>query len=108
MNNEFDVPARISQLTKERGWSYYRLAKESGIPQSTLCTILHSPNTPSLSTITKLCNGMEITLAHFFSIGENSLERPLTDAEVECLHSFSSLPPEKRDRVLAYMKGMMD
>lgn len=108
MINEFDVSARISQLAKERGWSYYRLAKKAGIPQSTLCTILHSPNTPSLSTITKLCNGMEISLAQFFAVGEHAFDRPLTEAETECLRIFGSLPPEKRELVFAYMKGMTD
>lgn len=108
MNKEFDVRARISELAKERGWSYYRLAKQSGIPQSTLCTILHSPNTPSLSTITKLCSGMEISLAQFFATGDNALNRPLSDSEMECLRIFSSLPPEKKELVLAYMKGMTD
>ncbi len=108
MKKDFDVTARIGELAKERGWTYYRLAKQSGIPQSTLCTILHSPNTPSLSTVMKLCNGMEISLAQFFAVGENSLDRPLTDIEMECLRTFSSLTPEKKERALAYMKGMTD
>ena len=30
--NDFDVMGRIKELCKARSWSYYRLAKESGIP----------------------------------------------------------------------------
>ena len=33
-NNRFDVVTRLESLLAEKGWSRYRLAKESGIPHS--------------------------------------------------------------------------
>lgn len=32
---------RIKQIMKVRGWSEYRLAKESGVPQSTISNIFN-------------------------------------------------------------------
>lgn len=34
----FDVLARIQELRESREWSVYKLAKLSGIPQSTIAT----------------------------------------------------------------------
>lgn len=40
----FAVIARIQELCNARGWTYYRLAKESGITYSTLSTMLNKEN----------------------------------------------------------------
>ena len=63
---EFDVSRRIAELCEARSWSYYRLAKASGIPYSTLSTMLHKSNVPSLPSLMKICQGFGITLAQFF------------------------------------------
>lgn len=52
---EFDVVARIQGLCAFRSWTYYRLAKTSGIPYSTLSTMLHKTNVPSVPSLTKIC-----------------------------------------------------
>ena len=38
---EFDVVARIQELCQARSWTYYRLAKASGIPYSTPVSYTH-------------------------------------------------------------------
>lgn len=65
--NDFDVIGRINELCKARAWTYYRLAKESGIPYSTLNTMLHKTYVPTVPSLIKLCDGFGITLAQFFS-----------------------------------------
>lgn len=64
---EFAVIARIQELCSARGWTYYRLAKESGITYSTLSTMLNKENMPSIPTLEKLCNGFGISLCQFFA-----------------------------------------
>ena len=63
----FAVIARIQELCNARGWTYYRLAKESGITYSTLSTMLNKENMPSIPTLEKLCKGFGISLCQFFS-----------------------------------------
>ncbi len=63
---ENEIIERIQSLCKARSWTFYRLAKESGITYSTLCTMLHKANSPSIPTLIKICNGFGITLAQFF------------------------------------------
>ena len=61
-----DVIQHIQDLCKERNWSYYRLAKESDIPYSTLNNMISRTNIPTIPTLQKLCDGFGITLADFF------------------------------------------
>ena len=62
------VAKRIKQLCKERGITQYQLFLKSGVPQSTLSTIL-SCTFPSmkLRIIYEICDGLEITLEEFFA-----------------------------------------
>ena len=45
--DETYVNERIKQICAEKGWSNYRLAKECGIPSSTVHNILHKVSAPS-------------------------------------------------------------
>ncbi len=105
MNCEFDVNARIKQLCEERSISYYELAKRSDIPYSTLSTMLHKSNQPSLITLRKICDGLGITLSHFFNVENESVS--LTDSQNKCLSLFNLLSVEEQKLAMAYMKGML-
>lgn len=61
-----DVKERLQQLMNERGWTIYRLAKESDIPWSTLRNMFKRNTEPSIATLESLCRGMGITLPQFF------------------------------------------
>ena len=65
-----DVIARIVELMEAKGWTKYRLAKKSGISQSTIANIFRRNSVPDVSTIEMLCDGFEISLAQFFAEGE--------------------------------------
>lgn len=105
MSSDFDVNARIKQLCEERNITYYELAKRSDIPYSTLNTMLHKSNQPSLITLRKICDGLGITLSHFFNVENESVS--LTEAQNECLSLFNLLSIEEQKLAMAYMKGML-
>lgn len=59
---------RIDELCKERGITLNKLAIVSGITQSTLNNIMSGRNkSTTVSTIKKICDGIEITVLDFFS-----------------------------------------
>ena len=62
-----DVTKKLAMLLEDRGWSEYRLAKESNLPHSTVLNIFQRNNLPSISTLEAMCNGLGITLAQFFT-----------------------------------------
>ena len=62
------VSQRIKELCKERQITQYQLFKVSGVPQSTLSTIMNC-TFPSmkLRILYEICEGLEISLADFFA-----------------------------------------
>ena len=65
-----DVLQRLRQLLKERGWTVYRLAMNSDMPQSTLANIFRRNTVPSIPTLEIICKGFGITLSQFFAENE--------------------------------------
>ena len=103
---EFDVIGRIKELCASRSWTYYRLAKESDIPYSTLSTMLHKTNIPSVPSLMKLCDGLGITLAQFFSEEDESAK--LTKKQKVCLARWDGLDAYSQELALVYMDGLID
>ncbi len=61
------VRRRILELCAQRGITVNRLATISGITQSTLNNIVSGRNrSTTVSTVKKLCDGLDITLRDFF------------------------------------------
>lgn len=104
--NDFDVLGRIKELCASRSWTYYRLAKESGIPYSSLSTMLHKTYVPSVPSLMKLCDGFGITLAQFFS--EEDEVAKLTKKQKDCLERWDKLDQYSQELALVYMEGLID
>lgn len=61
------IGARITNLCKENNLSINRLASICGLRQSTVSNILNgNSKNPTISSIKKICDGLEISLADFF------------------------------------------
>ena len=69
-----DVKARLRELMEERGWTIYRVAKEAGIPWSTVRNMFKRNTEPSISTLECICDGMGLTLSQFFDLQYNGLD----------------------------------
>ena len=61
------VKERILELCREQNISINRLSTLSGVTQSTVNNIVSGRNnSTTVSTIKKLCDGLEITIEDFF------------------------------------------
>ena len=94
---------RIVALMRERGWSEYRLAKESGLSQSTIANLFQRNTVPSISTLESICAGFGITLAQFFSNG-NFIE--LTNEQIEFFEKWKYLTPEQKELIFKVIDNM--
>lgn len=65
------VGKRIETLINEQGITQYELAKQAGMPRSTVWKIINTDasvvNTVKLSTLYDICATLGITLEEFFS-----------------------------------------
>lgn len=69
------VAKRLKNILGELGITQYELYKRSGVPQSTISTILNSNiKTVKLSTIYEICSGIGMELSDFFDINFFKLE----------------------------------
>ena len=67
MNVGQAVRERIAELCEEKHITINKLANISGITQSTLNNIMSGRNnSTTISTIQKICDGLEITMTDFF------------------------------------------
>jgi transcriptional regulator with XRE-family HTH domain len=62
------VRQRIIDLCKSRNITINKLGTICGVTQSTLNNIINTgSNNPSVSTIAKICDGLEISIMEFFN-----------------------------------------
>ena len=71
-----NVIGRILSLMERENITGYELAKKCGISHSTISTIFRKNRQPNISTLHKICNGLNISLAEFFyeDDGKNTVE----------------------------------
>ena len=63
-----DATERIKELLKQRGWTAYKLSKQSGLAESTVNNILKRNTVPSVTTLESICGGFGMTMAQFFAV----------------------------------------
>ena len=99
-----DVTQKLMLILEDRGWSEYRLAKESNLPHSTVLNIFQRNNQPSISTLEAMCNGLGITLAQFFTEDESLVM--LTEEQKEILEKYEALSKGAKEMIVDLLNVM--
>lgn len=99
-----DVLKRVLELRKRRGWTEYRLAEESGLPQSTISSWYRKRMTPSVASLEKICGGFGITLSQFFS--EEGEVVALAEQQHELLDLFDTLSPAQKQALIGFLRTL--
>ena len=84
--------------------SMYALSKRSGISQSSLSNLMKRGSTPSFFTLSKICDGLGITLAQFFSNDREILD--MTEEQKKVLQVWGTLTDREKQAVKIYVRGM--
>ena len=67
MNITDAVKKRFGDLCYVRGINFCQLATLSGVPYTTVKSIFYGQsNNPGISTVKKLCDGLDMTITEFF------------------------------------------
>ena len=99
-----DVIKRIDDLMKERQWSDYKLAIESGLSSSTIANIHRRNTVPSISTLESICSAFGITLSQLFSEENDTVS--LTESQKKLLERWSRLTEEQQNVIFALIDKM--
>ena len=99
-----DVLEVITRLRLARKWSEYELAKNTGIPQSTISTWYRKGQVPTLPSIEKICAGFGITLSQFFAQGEEPVSP--TPSQRELLRRWAALTGAQQEIFLELFRNI--
>lgn len=72
---DFDVGGRLRQVREAAGLSQRELARRAGVTNGTISLIEQNRNSPSVSSLRKVLQGVPMTLSDFFSTEETDLEK---------------------------------
>lgn len=102
------VLERILDMMKQREWTIYRLAKESGISYSSLNNLVIRNNMPTIATLMKLCEGLGVSMSEFFAEEIPPCEETsaLRTDEKQLLKKYNSLNKSDKALLHAYITGL--
>lgn len=91
-----DAKERIKQIMKSKNISEYRLAKLSGLSQSTISNIFNRNTAPTIPTIEAICNGLGISMSQFFA-EDTQTDVYLSEEQREMFDAWSTLTAEQKE-----------
>lgn len=94
----FDTLGRLKELREAKGWSVYKLAKRSGIPQSSIATWYGKNLCPPIDKLEIICNTLGISLSEFFSNEHQMIEA--TDETYQIIEQWLSLSQRQKSSIL--------
>ena len=97
------IRIHLSKLLGERRWTQAYLAQMTGIAQSSLGRIMAKESLPSLPTLEKICEALDVTLSQFFCEGDPD---DLTQPQSEVLAIWNDLSVQEQEVVLAMLRGL--
>lgn len=101
----FNVLERLQELREARGLSVYKLAKLSGIPQSTIATWYQKNLYPPVDKLEIICGVFGISLSEFFSTGPLNSLNPEQET---LLDRWNRLSTKEKDSILSVMEAFLD
>ncbi|MBO1720093.1 helix-turn-helix domain-containing protein [Extibacter sp. GGCC_0201] len=104
MLDEKYIANRIKELCDKKQMTMYALSKKTDISQSSLSNLMKRGSTPTFYTLNRICDGLGITLAQFFSDGVGKLE--LSSEQRKVLEMWETLTDKEKEAVEIYVRGM--
>ena len=103
-----EVIKKIQDLCDAKGWSLYKLSNESHIPYSSLNNMFLRNTQPSISSLEKICNGLNITLSDFFATNTpiEIINYDLTAEERDIIDTFRVLSKNEKKLFHAFLTGL--
>lgn len=99
----FDILAKIQLEKEKRGWNEYTLAKNSGIPQTTISTWYRNNLQPNLASIERICSGFNMTLSEFFC-EDHAMMVELTEKQFKLLQAWNALTKPQQEALLKFIE----
>lgn len=97
------VKQRLQEITEAKGWTLYRLSKESGVAWSTVRNMFQRDTMPTTPTLEALCKGLGIGMSELF-YGEDMAA--ISDEHRLLIEQWDSLDDESKTIVMSLLKKL--
>lgn len=97
---------KLKIFMQEKQWSVYKLAKESGIPYSSLNNLFQRNTEPTLPTLRKICAGLDISLSAFFSDEDTPRLTEYSAEERQLISLYQTLKYPDRKLLMTYAQAL--
>lgn len=94
-----DVLNRIKDIMEQRGWTEYKLAKESNLSQSTISNMFARNTLPTIPTLEAICKALKISLSEFFLDDKES-------TKTKVMSKYTRLNNEQKELVVKLIDNM--
>ena len=94
-----DVLKRLKDIMDQRGWTEYKLAKESNLAQSTISNMFARNTLPTIPTLEAICKALKISLSEFFLDDRES-------AKTKVMSKYTRLNIEQQELVIKLIDNM--
>ena len=101
-----DVLKRLKTIMQSKNISEYKLAKLSGVPQSTINSMFRKYNNPTIYTLECLCKGLDISLSEFFYEHTQPLHNEKHDDFQLLTQEWSKLNSKQRKALLIFLDSI--
>jgi transcriptional regulator with XRE-family HTH domain len=100
---------KIQKLLEQRGWTLYKLSKETNIPYSSLHSLFEKNNQPTISSLEKICAGFHISMSEFFSDEPPYREETyaLSAEEKEIIQAVKSMSGREKHLLYEFCKLLL-
>ena len=100
---------RIESLASDNDMTIYELARNAGVPNSTLYNAFERRTMPRIDTVDKICEALDITMSDFFLFSEHiGAGNYMSEDEIELIEMNRSLTRRNREHLLVYAQALMD
>lgn len=94
-----DVLKRLKDIMEQRGWTEYKLAKESDLSQSTISNMFARNTLPTIPTLEAICKALKISLSEFFLDDKDSTKNKV-------MSKYKRLNDEQQELVIKLIDNM--
>lgn len=94
-----DVLKRLKDIMDQRGWTEYKLAKESDLSQSTISNMFARNTLPTIPTLEAICKALKISLSEFFLEDKDSTKNKV-------MSKYKRLNDEQQELVIKLIDNM--
>ncbi len=99
------ITDRLNELCSRKKISSYKLSKLTGIQQSTLSNLMTKKSLPNIITLSRICDGLGITLSQFFQEGDKLPD--LSDEQKHVLDTWAELDESEKNLVNIFVRGLL-